>query len=141
LKATTAPSHHRIVHPHRSLMISNITSLTHHAYACIMHLFLLHEFFKLNSIHSMDFQFFQKCSGYRNLVSTLLITLFFARISSRPAGSMDRASAFGIVIPLDRSIAEGSGFESQVGRFFCFVCKILMKLLSNIHFCSILISA
>ena len=44
----------------------------------------------------------------------------FCSISSRPAGSMDRASAFGIVIPLDRSIAEGSGFESQVGRFFAF---------------------
>ena len=33
---------------------------------------------------------------------------------------MDRASAFGIVIPLERSIAEGSGFESQVGRLFYF---------------------
>ena len=73
-------------------------------------------------------------------MSTLCITVFFVLFPSRPAGSMDRASAFGIAIPLDRSIAEGSGFESQVGRFFCFVRKLLLKLSSNIHFCSVLIS-
>ena len=37
-----------------------------------------------------------------------------------PAGSMDRASAFGNIFPRDSGIAEGSGFESQVGRLFYF---------------------
>lgn len=33
---------------------------------------------------------------------------------------MDRASAFGNIFPRDSGIAEGSGFESQVGRLFYF---------------------
>ena len=41
--------------------------------------------------------------------------IFFCKISG-PAGSMDRASAFGKTF-LSVRVAEGSGFESQVGRF------------------------
>ena len=45
------------------------------------------------------------------------ICVFFLVVHLRPAGSMDRASAFGNFFLKDMCTAEGSGFESQVGRF------------------------